>query len=82
MSLKIPDSSEELLYHGRSPGSASAGDPRSLGFAQAAGSSRSPSDVLLAVASEGALVPRVRPSLSSSAFAAGNETGPVLVDGE
>ena len=28
------------------------------------------------------LVPRVRPSLSSGAFAAGSETGPVLVDGE
>ena len=34
------------------------------------------------MASEGALVPRVRPSLSSSALATGSETGPVLVDGE
>ena len=33
------------------------------------------------MASEGALVPRVRPSLSSSALATGSETGPVL-DGE
>ena len=29
---KNPDGSGELLYHGRSPGSALAGDPRSLGF--------------------------------------------------
>ena len=63
-------------------GSALAGDPRSPGFARAAGPSRSPSDALSAVASQGALVPRVRPSLSSGAFATGNETGPVLVDGE
>ena len=34
------------------------------------------------MASEGSLVPRVRPSLSSGAFATGSETGPVLVDGE
>ena len=34
------------------------------------------------MASEGALVPRVRPSLTSSALATGSETGPVLVDGE
>ena len=81
-SQEIPDGGGELLYHGRSPSSALAGDPRSPGFAQAAGSSRSPSDALLAVASEGALVPRVRPSLSSSALAMGSETGPVLVDGE
>ena len=81
-SREIPDGSGELLYHGRSPSSALAGDPRSPGFARAAGSSRSPSDALLAVASEGALVPRVRPSLSSSALATGSETGPVLVDGE
>ena len=59
-----------------------AGDPRSPGLARAAGSSRSPSDALFAVASEGALVPRVRPSLSSGAFATGSETGPILVDGE
>ena len=81
-SQKIPDGSGELLYHGCSPGSALAGDPRSPVFARAAGSSRSPSDALIAVASEGALVPRVRPSLSSGAFATGSETGPVLVDGE
>ena len=81
-SREIPDCCGELLYHGCSPSSALAGDPRSPGFAQAAGSSRSPSDALIAVASEGALVPRVRPSLSSDALATGSETGPVLVDGE
>ena len=81
-SREIPDGSGELLYHGRSPGSALAGDPRSPDFARAAGSSRSPSDVLSAVASQGALVPRVRPSLSSGAFAPGSETGSVLVNGE
>ena len=81
-SREIPDGSGELLYHGRSPSSALAGEPRSPGFARAAGPSRSPSDALFAVASEGALVPRVRPSLSSGAFATGSETGPVLVDGE
>ena len=81
-SREIPDGNGELLYHGCSPSSALAGDPRSPGFARAAGSSLSPSDVLLAVASEGALVPRVRPSLSFGAFATGSETGPVLVDGE
>ena len=81
-SREIPDGSGELLYHGRSPGSALAGDPLSPGFARAAGSSRLPSDALSAVASQGALVPRVRPSLSSGAFALGSETGSVLVDGE
>ena len=81
-SREIPDGSGELLYHGRSAGSALAGDPRLPGFTQVAGSSWSPSDALSAVASEGALVPRVRPSLSSGAFAAGSETGSVLVDGE
>ena len=81
-SREIPDGGGELLHHGRSPGSALAGDPWSLGFARAAGSSRSPSDALSAVASQGALVPRVRPSLSSGAFATGSETGSVLVDGE
>ena len=81
-SREIPDGSGELLYHGRSPSSAFAGDPRSPGFARAAGSSRSPSDAHFKVASEGALVPRVRPSLSSGAFATGSETGPALVDGE
>ena len=35
-----------------------------------------------AVASEDALVPRVRSSLSSGGFATGSEMGPVLVDGE
>ena len=55
---------------------------QSPGFARAAGSSRSPSDALSAVASQGALVPRVRPFLSSGAFASGSETGSVLVDGE
>ena len=81
-SREIPDGSGELLYHGRSPGSALAGGPRSPGFARAAGPSRSPSDALSAVASQGALVPRVRPSLPSGAFATGSETGSVLVDGE
>ena len=70
------------MYHGRSPFSALAGDPWSPGFARVAGSSRSPSDALSAVASQGALVPRVRPSLSSGALATGSETGSVLVDGE
>ena len=81
-SREIPDGSGELLYHGRSPSSALAGDPRSPGFALAAGSSRSSSDALLAVTSEDALVPRVRPSLVSGGFAGGSETGSVLVDGE
>ena len=81
-SQEIPDGSGELLYHGHSPSSALAGDPRSPGFARAAGPSRSPSDTLSAVASQGALVPQVRPSLSSGAFATGSETGSVLVDGE
>ena len=81
-SREIPDGGGELLYHGRSPSSALAGDPRSPGFARAAGSSRSSSDALLAVASEGALVSRVGPSLTSSALATGSETGSVLVDGE
>ena len=79
---EIPDGSGELLCHGRSPGSALAGGARSPGFARAAGSSRSPSDALSAVASQGALVTRVRPSLSSGAIAPGSETGSVLVDGE
>ena len=81
-SREIPDGSGELLYHGHSPSSALAGDPQSPGFARAAGSSRSSSDALLAVASEDALVPRVRPSLASGGFAGGSETGSVLVDGE
>ena len=70
------------MYHGCSPSSALADDPRSPGFARAAGSSRSSSDALLAVAFEDALVPRVRPSLASGGFAGGSETGSVLVDGE
>ena len=37
---------------------------------------------IIAVASEDALVPRVRPSLASGGFAGGSETGSVLVDGE
>ena len=82
VSREIPDGSGELLCHGHSPGSALAGDPRSPGFARAAGASRSPSDALSAVASQGALVSRDRPSLSSGAFAPGSETGSVLVDGE
>ena len=81
-SREIPDGCGELFYHGRSPSSALAGDPRSPGFARVAGSSRTPSDAHFTVASEGALGPRVRPSLSSGAFATGSETGPVLVDGE
>ena len=70
------------MCHGRSLGSALAGDPRSPGFTQATDSSRSPSDVLSAVVSQGTLVPRVRPSLPSGAIAPGSETGSVLVDGE
>ena len=81
-SREIPDSSGELLCYGLSLSSALAGDSWSPGFARAAGSSRSSSDALLAVASEDALVPRVRPSLSSGGFARGSETGSVLVDGE
>ena len=82
-SREIPDGSGELLYHEHSPSSALAGDPRSPGFARAVGSSRTPLDTHFTVASEGALVPpRVRPPLSSGAFAMGSETGPVLVDGE
>ena len=81
-SREIPDDSGELLCYDLSPRSALAGDPWSPGFARAAGSSRSSSDELLAVASEDALVPRVRPSLSSGGFARGSETGSVLVDGE
>ena len=62
--------------------SALAGDPRSPGFARAPGPSRLSSDALFAVATEDALVPRVRPSLASGGFAGGSETGSVLVDGE
>ena len=65
-----------------SPSSALAGDPWSPGFARATGPSRSSSDALFAVATEDALVPRVRPSLASGGFAGGSETGSVLVDGE
>ena len=81
-SREIPEGSGELLCHGLSPSSALAVDPWSPGIARAAGSSRSPSDALPAVASEDALVPRVRPSLTSGGLATGGETGPVLVDGE
>ena len=81
-SREIPIGSGEILCHAISPGSALAGDSRSPGFAGAVGSSRSSSDALLAVASEDAVVPRVRPSLASGGFAGGSETGFVLVDGE
>ena len=81
-SREIPIGSGEILCFAISPGSALAGDPRSPGFAGAVGSSRSSSDALLAVASEDAVVPRVRPSLASVGFAGGSETGSVLVDGE
>ena len=81
-SREIPIGSGEILCYGISPGSALAGDPRSPGFARAPGSSRSSSDALIAVAAEDALVPRVRPSLTSGGFAGGSETGSVLVDGE
>ena len=70
------------LHFDLSYGSALAGGPGSPGIARASGPSRSPSDALSAVASQGALVPRDRPSLSSGAFAPGSETGSVLVDGE
>ena len=80
--FSVSGASREILYHGRSPGSALTGDPRSPCFARVAGSSRSPSDAHSPVASEGALVSRVRPSLSSSVFATVSETGSVLVDGE
>ena len=81
-SREIPIGSGEILFHAISPGPALAGDSRSHGFAGTVGSSRSSSDVLLAVASEDAVVPRVRPSLASGGFAGGSETGSVLVDGE
>ena len=79
-SREIPIGSGEILYHAISPDPAVAGDSRSPGVAGAVGSSRSSSDALLAVASEDALVPRVRPSLASGGFAGGSETGSVLVD--
>ena len=63
-SREVPYGSGEILFHAISPSSALAGDSRSPGFAGAVGSSRSSSDALLAVASEDALVPRVRPSLA------------------
>ena len=81
-SREIPIGSGEILFRAISPGPALAGDSRSPGFAGAVGSSRSSSDALLAVASEDAVVPRVRPSLASGGFAGGSETGTVLVDGE
>ena len=81
-SREIPYGSGEILCHAISPSSALAGDFGSPGFARAVGSSRSTLDALIAVASEVAVVPRVRPSLASGGFAGGSETGPVLVDGE
>ena len=81
-SREIPIGSGEILCHALSPGPALAGDSRSPGFAGTVGSSRSSSDALLAVASEDAVVPRVRPSLASGGFAGGSKTGSVLVDGE
>ena len=81
-SREVPYGSGEILFHAISPSSALAGDSRSPGIAGAVGSSRSSSDALLAVASDDALVPRVRPSLASGGFAGGSETGSVLVDGE
>ena len=81
-SREVPYGSGEILFHTISPSSALAGDSQSPGIAGAVGSSRSSSDALLAVASEDALVPRVRPTLASGGFARGSETGPVLVDGE
>ena len=81
-SREIPYGSGEIFFHAISPGPALAGDSGSPGFAGTVGSSRSSSDALLAVASEGAVVPRVRPSLASGGFAGGSETGSVLVDGE
>ena len=81
-SREVPFGSGEILFHAISPSSALAGDSRSPGIAGAVGSSRSSSDALFAVASEDALVPRVRPSFASGGFAGGSETGPVLVDGE
>ena len=81
-SREVPCGSGEILFNAISPSSALAGDLGSPGFAGAVGSSRSTSDVLIAVASEVPVVPRVRPSLASGGFAGGSETGPVLVDGE
>ena len=81
-SREVPCGSGEILFHAISPGPALAGDSGSPGFAGTVGSSRSSSDALLAVASEDAVVPRVRPSLASGGFAGGSETGSVLVDGE
>ena len=56
------------MYHAFSPSSALAGGLGSPGFAGAVGSSRSTLDVLIAVASEVPVVPRVRPSLASVAL--------------
>ena len=71
-SREVPYGSGEILFHAISPSSALAGDSGSPGIAGAVGSSRSSSDALLAVASEDALVPRVRPSLASGGFAGGS----------
>ena len=79
---EIPVGGGELLYYDLSPGSALAGGPGSPGIARAPGPSWSPSDVLSARASQGALVPGDGTSLSSRALASGSETGSVLVDGE
>ena len=76
-SREVPYGSREILFHAISPSSALAGDSRSPGIAGAVGSSRSSSDALLTVASEDALVPRVRPSLTSGGFSGGSETGSV-----
>ena len=81
-SREIPCGSGEILFHAISPGPALAGDSGSPGFTGTVSSSRSSLDALLAVASEDAVVPRVRPSLASGGFAGGSETGSVLVDGE
>ena len=51
-SREIPDGCGELMYHGHTPSAALAGDPRSPGFARAAGSSPSPSEAHFTVASE------------------------------
>ena len=76
-SREVPYGSREILFHAISPSSALAGDSGSPGIARAVGSSQSSSDALLAVASEDAVVPRVRPSLASGGLAGGSETGPV-----
>ena len=66
------------MYHGRSPGSVLAGGPRSPGFTRAAGTSQSPSDALSAVASQGALVPRVGGSIRDTCSGSSPVFGRVL----